>query len=112
MLTLLDNRSVEGLSELPHLRILFRDSDIYIYNTFATTFMNNNNLKIIKLNPARGNFVTGFVDAEGCFMIAIRKNNKCLTGYSVQVVFQIELHKKRSSYTSIYSINMRSRNSH
>jgi hypothetical protein len=56
--------------------------------------MNNNNLKIIKLNPARGNFVTGFVDAEGCFMIAIRKNNKCLTGYSVQVVFQIELHKK------------------
>jgi hypothetical protein len=50
-----------------------------------------NNLKNMKMNT---NFVTGFVDAEGCFMMPIRKNNKCLTGYSVQVVFQIELHKK------------------
>lgn len=27
-------------------------------------------------------------------MMAIRKNIKCLIGYSVQVVFQVELHKK------------------
>ena len=44
-----------------------------------------------KLNPM---WITGFIDAEGCFMMAIRKNIKCLIGYSVQVVFQVELHKK------------------
>ena len=49
-------------------------------------------------------FITGFVDAEGCFMVMIRKNNKCLLGYSVHVVFQIELHKKdRAILESIQS---------
>jgi hypothetical protein len=43
------------------------------------------------LNP---NFVSGFVYAEGCFMMKIMKNKKCLIGYSVQLVFKIELHKK------------------
>jgi hypothetical protein len=38
-------------------------------------------------------FITGFVDAEGCFMVAVKKNSKSLIGYAVHVAFQIELHK-------------------
>lgn len=32
--------------------------------------------------------------AEGCFMISIRKNPKLRTGWLVQAIFQIELHRK------------------
>jgi len=39
-------------------------------------------------------FITGFFDGEGSFMLVIRKDNKYSIGYSVQVVIQIELHKK------------------
>ena len=50
--------------------------------------MNSDNCK---LNPY---FISGFVDGEGSIMLVIRKDNKYSTGYLVQVVFQIELHKK------------------
>jgi hypothetical protein len=36
-------------------------------------------------------FISGFADAEGCFLLRIRENNKCTTGYSVEVCFQISL---------------------
>jgi hypothetical protein len=50
-------------------------------------------------------FITGFVDAEGCFMLKIIKNNKCLIGYSVNLVFQIELHiKDRATLELIQSL--------
>ncbi len=45
----------------------------------------------IDLNPF---FVTGFVDAEGCFLINVRKNNKYKLGLRVEPSFQITLHKK------------------
>jgi hypothetical protein len=48
--------------------------------------MNNNNL-----NP---NFVSGFIDAEGCFHVSIVDRAELKTGKSVRVVFQISLHKK------------------
>jgi len=44
-----------------------------------------------KLNPW---FVTGFTDAEGCFLINIRPNSKMKTGYSIELVFKISLHIK------------------
>ena len=44
-----------------------------------------------KLNPW---FVTGFTDAEGCFLINIRPNSKMKIGYSVELVFKIGLHIK------------------
>jgi hypothetical protein len=47
--------------------------------------MNNN------LNP---NFLSGFVDAEGCFHISIVDRAELKTGKSVRVIFQISLHKK------------------
>lgn len=49
---------------------------------------------ITTINPW---FITGFTDGEGCFLLAIRKNNKCTrarVGYRFEVNFQIELHKK------------------
>jgi len=50
----------------------------------------NDNL-ILTLNPW---FVTGFTDGEGCFMIYIRKSSKYSTGWTVQLVFKMGLHKK------------------
>jgi hypothetical protein len=38
-------------------------------------------------------WVTGFIDAEGCFMIRIR-GNKCKSGGFIELIFQIALHKK------------------
>ena len=39
-------------------------------------------------------FITGFTDAEGCFMINILKEPKMKVGWRVQPVFQIGLHVK------------------
>lgn len=43
------------------------------------------------LNP---NFVTGFTDGEGCFLIIIRKNPRMKTGRRVETRFALSLHKK------------------
>lgn len=48
--------------------------------------MNNN-----KLDP---NWVTGFTDAEGCFMINIDKRGLNKTGWQVYPCFQIKLHSR------------------
>ena len=39
-------------------------------------------------------FVTGFIDAEGCFHVSITKNNKLNVGWKVQLFFEITLSKK------------------
>lgn len=39
-------------------------------------------------------WTTGFVDAEGCFRISIRKNKKLKTDWSVSLIFQIGLHDR------------------
>lgn len=57
--------------------------------SFSTSVHKSHNDQI--LNP---NWVTGFVDAEGCFMVNIRKNPKSKLGWTVQPIFQINLHKK------------------
>lgn len=43
------------------------------------------------LNP---NFVTGFIDAEGCFHVSIVDNINLKLGKSIRAIFQISLHKK------------------
>jgi hypothetical protein len=63
----------------------------YIYNTFATTFMNNNNLKNNNLNPY---FATGFFDGEGYFNISVSRSTKMKTGWIVYLQFGVVLHKK------------------
>ena len=44
-----------------------------------------------KLDP---NFITGFIDAEGCFYIMVIKNLKRKLGFRVSACFSISLHKK------------------
>ena len=44
-----------------------------------------------KLNP---NWVTGFTDAEGCFMIYVCKSKSIKTGWRVEPCFKIMLHAK------------------
>jgi len=49
---------------------------------------NNNNLRI---DP---NFITGFSDAEGSFVLSITKSNLVKSGWVIKPRFQIHLHKK------------------
>lgn len=44
-----------------------------------------------KLNPW---FITGIIDAEGMFMIKLKTVSKLKTGWSVEPVFQIDLHTR------------------
>jgi len=39
-------------------------------------------------------FLTGFTDAEGCFLISIRKSSHSRVGWNVEHKFQIGLHEK------------------
>jgi len=43
------------------------------------------------LNPY---YITGFTDAEGCFLINIHKRSDLILGYSVSLSFKIKLHSK------------------
>ncbi len=55
------------------------------YSTLSKTNLDS------KLNPW---FVTGFIDAEGCFIILILKDPKNKTNWIVKTRFSIGLHKK------------------
>jgi hypothetical protein len=39
-------------------------------------------------------FILGFCDAESTFVISIRRNNKMKTGWLIEIIFLIGLHKK------------------
>lgn len=61
---------------------------LFIEDSKKKSVLHNNTNK---LNPY---FVTGFTDGEGCFLINIRPNPKLKSGYSVELVFKINLHSK------------------
>lgn len=44
-----------------------------------------------RLNP---NYITGFTDGEGCFIVGISSDPRCKTGFRVKATFQIGLHEK------------------
>lgn len=44
-----------------------------------------------KLNP---NYLSGFIDGEGCFTAGISPDSTCKSGYRLKLTFQISLHKK------------------
>lgn len=46
------------------------------------------------LNQLNSQFITGFIDAEGCFHISIVNSKSNKEGKSVRVIFQISLHEK------------------
>lgn len=54
--------------------------------------LNNNSNKLIKqLEPW---FVSGFADAEGCFLVLIRKSPKNKLGWQIETNFTINLHAR------------------
>lgn len=69
---------------------------------FTTTSLPTSNNSLKKLNP---NFVTGFVDAEGCFIIGVSRNSKLSTGYRVKAIFQIHLHIRDRALLEKIQIN-------
>lgn len=50
-----------------------------------------NNKNTFYLNP---DYLTGFVDGEGCFSLSIFKEDRSLTGWQVKPIFSISLHNK------------------
>jgi len=61
----------------------------YSITTQAATHIDSN--KLSTLDPW---FVTGFVDAEGCFTIGLTKSEQYRSGYQVTAIFKISLHRK------------------
>lgn len=49
-------------------------------------------------------FITGFVDAEGCFMIGLTKSELYRSGYQVTAIFKISLRRTRKDYTLLCQI--------
>lgn len=39
-------------------------------------------------------FITGFTDAEGCFLVGVYRNKESKTGWTIRLFFQINLHEK------------------
>ena len=70
-----------------------------VNNTY--TLVKPSNLTIKKLDPW---FITGFIDAEGCFMVGFFVSSKYRKGYQVQAMFKINLHKKIMIYYVILKI--------
>ncbi len=52
---------------------------------------NLSNKDVTSLNPW---FITGFIDAEGCFSLGISKHKSCKTGYNVAAALANHLHVK------------------
>lgn len=65
----------------------------------TSTLVKPTALTIKKLDPW---FITGFLDAEGCFTVGFFVNSKYRTGYQVQGIFKISLHNK--DYDLLYQI--------
>lgn len=53
----------------------------------------NKNMKNFKLNP---NFITGLTDAEGCFSVVIRKDNRAKFKRNIGLRFQIKMLKNET----------------
>ena len=61
------------------------------FRNFCTTVVQQSENKIFKLHPR---WITGFVDAEGCFSINVYNDSKYKMEWRVQLSFQIELYEK------------------
>lgn len=75
-----------------------------LYSTYKESFSKGNKITVnskYNLTQDKYNlsinepwFVTGFADAEGCFMIIVRKTPKNKTGWQLEPCFVINLHKR------------------
>lgn len=85
------------------------NSNLLLHNARYLSSLNNN-----KLNP---NYISGFIDAEGCFHISIIKSSTSKIGAYVRAIFQISLHNKDKfllenirDYFKVGTITLRSDN--
>jgi hypothetical protein len=63
-------------------------------NLTTLTFNNNLNIQNWELKGLNPFFITGFVDAEGSFMIIVKKSKTNKIGWNVEAMFEICLHSK------------------
>ena len=61
------------------------------HNSQCKNYSTFNKCNSINLDPL---FVTGFIDAEGSFLVTISKSISNRTGWNIQLRFKISLHKK------------------
>jgi hypothetical protein len=71
------------------IKKLFTNTYPKLYKYFTTNDKGLSNDNV--LNPY---YLTGFTDAEGCFLINIQKRSDLVLGYSVSLSFKIKLHSK------------------
>ena len=84
-----------------------RSLHIYIIQIFSLTNLKNKIIRLYSSNTSnypRYNlnntyylnpyYITGLVDAEGCFTTSIYKDSRMKTGWQVKPIFQLNLHKK------------------
>jgi LAGLIDADG endonuclease len=64
------------------------------YQVNTGHYANFTSLAAPKNQPLNPNFITGFIDGEGCFHITMAKKTGYRTGYSVNLSFSIGLHSK------------------
>lgn len=84
-----------------------RSLHIYIIQTFSLTNLKNKIIRLYSSNTSKYHrynlnntyylnpyYITGLVDAEGCFTTSIYKDCRMKTGWQVKPIFQLNLHKK------------------
>lgn len=84
-----------------------RSLHIYIIQTFSLTNLKNKIIRLYSSNTSKyprynlnntyylnPYYITGLVDAEGCFTTSIYKDCRMKTGWQVKPIFQLNLHKK------------------
>ena len=82
-------------SIMPNVGYIMKNNKWLGIHHYSTENLNNNialnkKLLVIKLNPQ---WISGFADAEGCFMIQIYKNTGKL-GWAISPSFVVHLHSK------------------
>ena len=77
----------------PLIEKVVRNSNSLKVNYYRnySTLTSITNERFVRVDPW---FITGFTDAEGCFMCNIIKKPKYKVGWEIQRVFQIKLHVK------------------
>jgi len=84
-----------------------RSLHMYIFQTFSLTNLKNKIIRLYSSNSSKyptynlnntyylnPYYITGLVDAEGCFTTSIYKDCRMKTGWQVKPIFQLNLHKK------------------
>jgi hypothetical protein len=84
-----------------------RSLHIYIIQTFSLMNLKNKRIRLYSSNTSKyprynlnnthylnPYYITGLVDAEGCFTTSIYKDCRMKTGWQVKPIFKLNLHKK------------------